>query len=195
MYNRGKGIKMKFKEYLNAAWSTHRSDPKQVADLLKENFKLMETEDDVMDMANLIVHICGDHLGEWNRGIELLRKLKNNATIKDQNLMNRYIGILTLGNNPNSKIDNFSPYDQVMILSSAATALAALGGLKNAEKFLKLSDEIVSTQFIKDESINLAMAKSGERIASTLQMKNDKSESEVDFMNLAIALNRKFTSL
>lgn len=186
---------MKFKEYLNAAWSTHRSDPKQVADLLKENFKLMETEDDVMDMANLIVHICGDHLGEWNRGIELLRKLKNNATIKDQNLMNRYIGILTLGNNPNSKIDNFSPYDQVMILSSTATALVALGGLKNAEKFLKLSDEIISTQFIKDESINLAMAKSGERIASTLQMKNDKSESEVDFMNLAIALNRKYTSL
>ena len=181
---------MNFKEYMTFAWSTHRTDSKKIADEFKENFKLMESEDDVMEMAGLIVHICGEHLGEWNRGIELLRKLKNNATIKDPSSMNRYVAILTLGNNPNSTILNFSPADQARIYSSTASALASLGGLKNSEKFLKLADEIQST----DGDVRQAIAKSGERIASTLQMKSEKNESEVDFMNFAISMTKKYST-
>jgi hypothetical protein len=181
---------MNFKEYLTASWSTHRTDSKKIADEFKENFKLMETEDDVMEMSGLIVHICGEHLGEWNRGIELLRKLKNNATIKDPSSMNRYVAILTLGNNPNTTIENFSPADQARIYAGTASALASLGGLKNAEKFLKLADEINST----DNDVKEAILKSGERIASTLQMKNEKNENEVDFMNFAISLTKKYAN-
>ena len=106
--------------------------------------------------------------------------------------MNRYVATLTLGNNPNTLIENFSPIDQGKIFASTASALASLGGLKNSEKFLKAADEILSAQSAKDESLVLALSKSGERIASTLQMKKYKNESEVDFMNLAISINKKY---
>lgn len=90
----------------------------------------METEDDVMKMSHLIVHVCGEHLGDWLLGLELLKKIKNNAKISDKAMMNRYVAILELGNNPNFKIDHFSVSDQASIYATTASALFNLGGMK-----------------------------------------------------------------
>lgn len=133
---------MNFKEYLKNARS---GDPKQVAEEFKANFALMESVEDVTAMTDLIVHICGEKLGEWEKGSELLKKLKNNAKIPDKAHMNRAVAILTLGNNPNTSIDHFSPEDQVKIYTTTAAAISNLGGVKNAEKLLKKAEEIKST--------------------------------------------------
>ena len=182
---------MTFKEYLSDAWSIHATEPKKIADEFKQHFNLMESEDDVMAITRLIVHVCGEHLGEWTRGIELLRKLKNNATIKDPSEMNRYMAILNLGNNPYTSIDNFSPSDQARIYASTASALTHLGGLKNAEKFLKLASEIISTQLPKEDAANKALAMAGNNIACSMEDKSQLDNSEVQLMILAATLARK----
>ena len=130
---------MNFKEYLKSARS---GDPKQVANEFKTNFALMETEDDVLEMTDLIVHICGEKLGEWARGSELLKKIKNNAKVNDRARMNRAVAILELGNNPNISIEKFSPEDQKIIYTTTANAIRNLGGVKNAEKLEKKAAEI-----------------------------------------------------
>ncbi|MDD4972857.1 MAG: hypothetical protein PHY93_00820 [Bacteriovorax sp.] len=183
---------MNFKEYLADAWSIHATNPRKVADEFKQNFNLMESEDDVTAITRLIVHVCGEHLGEWMKGIELLRKLKNNATIKDPKEMNRYMAILNLGNNPNTTIDNFSPSDQARIYASTASALANLGGLKNAEKFLKLASEIISTQLTNEDPANEALATAGNNIACTQEDKKERNEGEVELMILAATTARKY---
>jgi hypothetical protein len=132
---------MNFQEYLKKAKS---SDPKVVADEFKANFSLMESLEDVKEMTDLIVHVCGEQLGEWERGGELLKKLKNNAQIPDKAHMNRAVAILTLGNNPNTSMDHFSIEDQIIIYSTTASAIAKLGGVKNAEKLLKKAEELKS---------------------------------------------------
>ena len=182
---------MKFTEYLSVAWSTHATDPRKVADEFKQNFNLMESSDDVMSMTRLIVHVCGEHLGEWTKGIELLRKLKNNATINDPSEMNRYVAILNLGNNPYTTIDNFSLSDQARIYASTASALANLGGLKNAEKFLKLASEI-SAQLSSEDAANKALAMAGNNIAFSLEDKVERDSAEVQLMILAATLARKY---
>jgi mannitol-specific phosphotransferase system IIBC component len=182
---------MIFKEYLSDAWSTHAKDPRKVANEFKQNFNLMESAEDVLSMAQLIVHVCGEHLGEWTKGIELLRKLKNNATINDPSEMNRYMAILNLGNNPYTSIDHFSPSDQARIYASTASALANLGGLKNAEKFLKLAAEIISNQLSADDPANKALAMAANNIAGSLEEKAERDDSEVQLMMLAATLARK----
>ena len=182
---------MNFKEYISEAWSSHRTNPKKVADEFKQNFNLMETEEDVMSMTRLIVHVCGDHLGDWLRGIELLRKIKNNATISDSSEMNRYMAILNLGNNPNTAIENFSPSDQARIYASTASALVTLGGLKNAEKFLKLAEEI-SSHLLKDDPANQAVAIAANNIACALYDKTECSSSEIELMIFASTTARKY---
>jgi hypothetical protein len=133
---------MSFKNYLENAKAIQSTNPKKVADEFKENFSLMATEEDVRDMTDLIVHVCGEELGEWERGLDLLKKLKNNAKISDKTHMTRSVGILSLGNNPNLSIEHFPLSEQVKIYITTAAALTKLGGHKNAEKFLKKADEI-----------------------------------------------------
>lgn len=182
---------MNFKQYLNEVESELLENPRKVADELKQNFKLMESVDDVMEMARLIVQVCGEHLGEWPRGIELLRKLKNNATIKDQSAMKRYVAILELGNNPNSSIEHFSPTDQVRIYAATALALFHLGGLKNTEKFIKRSMEITSTQLSKEDPANDELVKAVGTIARALDKKTVRNAAEDELMKVADSIGRQ----
>ncbi len=186
---------MNFKEYLTAAWSLHMTDPKKVADEIKQNFNLMESDDDVMAITRLIVHVCGEHLGDWTKGIELLRKLKNNATIKDPAEVNRYMAILTLGNNPNESIENFKDSDQVIIYASVASALTSLGGIKNAEKFLTLAAQISRTQLNKDDPALRALATSCNSMIRTLENKMESTPHEIQLMILAAKTARHFWEL
>src|SRR4051812_38819018 len=132
---------MNFKEYINKAWAAHAKDSRSVADDFKKHLALVESPEDISALSHLIVHVCGEHLGDWLNGLDLLKKLKNNPHHKDKNSMNRYVAILELGNNPATSIDHFSPSDQVRILASVASALGNLGGLKRAESYLSRAQE------------------------------------------------------
>lgn len=180
---------MTFNDYLDNAWSTHATDPKKLADEFKSHFSLMESEDDVMAMASLIVHVCGEHLGEWEKGIDLLRKLKNNATIKDKEQMNRLMAILNLGNNPNSSMEHFSSSDQARIYSTTASALANLGGIKNANKLLTKAAEIASS-LKKEDPAQRSLAIAGNNMASSLEEKIDRTDAETELMIHAAHLAR-----
>lgn len=150
---------MLFNDYRENAWAMHASDPKKVAEEFKQNFNLIKTEDDLLELAQLIVHVCGEHLGDWVKGVELLRKLKNNPAIKDQSELNRCVAILNLGNNPSTSISQFSPSDQAIIFSSTAFALLKLGGLKNAEKLLKLASPIINDLLESDDCAHEIISK------------------------------------
>lgn len=173
---------MKFNEYLQNAWSEHSTDSKKIASEFKDHFKYMETDDDVMSMARLIVHVCGEHLGDWEHGISLLKKLKNNATIKDKNEMNRNVAILNLGNFPDTKLDNFNHSDQCIIYAQTASALANLGGIKNADKFYRLACQLADDFLNKDDSAIKILAMSGNNIATNLELKKNRNEKENDLM-------------
>lgn len=176
---------MNFNEYLQNAWSLHTTDSKKVADEIKENFKLMQSEDDVMSMARLIVHVCGEHLGDWERGISLLKKLKNNATVKDKNEMNRNMAILNLGNFPDTTLDNFSDSDKSIIYAKTASALANLGGTKNALKFYQLACKLADENLTKQDLAIKTLAISGNNIANTLEDKKNRSEKDNELMLFA----------
>lgn len=132
---------MNFKDYIE---TTKKSDAdyRKIAEEFKNNFSFMQSPEDVIVMAQTIVMVCGEKLGEWQLGLELLKKLKNNATIVDKEEMNRCVAILTLGNNPHSSLEKFSAADQKVIYTVTAKALKNLGGLKNAEKLLEKASKL-----------------------------------------------------
>jgi hypothetical protein len=183
---------MNFKEYIADAWASHAEDPRKVAYEFKQNFQLMESEEDVTSITRLIVHVCGEHLGEWMLGIDLLRKLKNNAKISDPSEMNRYMAILNLGNNPNTSIENFSASDQARIYVSTASALANLGGIKIADKFLKLTDEIATTRLSKEDPALKTISLFTQSIASSFASRAEKTTQEIELLNLATTLAQKY---
>ena len=182
---------MNFKEYVDHVKSVHHHEPAKVIAEFKDNFALMETEADVMVMADLIVHVCGQ-MGEWEKGSELLRKIKNNAKISDKNAMNRFVAILDLGNNPNLSLEKFTVSDQVMIYAPVSTALVGLGGFKNAEKLLMKASELASSLPKEDPAIKMLGYLAG-YIAKSLDAKVDKNETEKMFILKAQEVVKKLS--
>ncbi len=180
---------MKFGEYIKSAWFNHAKDPRSVADNIKSNFNLMETDEDIMKMAHLIVHVCGEHLGDWLLGLELIKKLKNNAPIKDKEAMSRYKAILELGNNPQFAINHFSNSDQSQILATTASALANLGGLKNAEKFLNMSSELLP-QLPSGDPAFRSLAITGHNVAGALLELEHLSPAQIQLMIRSAVISR-----
>lgn len=182
---------MTMKDYLKSAWTLHATDPKRVLEEVKQNFSLIETEADITALAHLITHVSGEHLGDWLNGLDLLKKLKNNALIKNKADMNRFVAILELGNNSATSIENFSPSDQVRILATTASALASLGGLKLAESYLGRAENLVQS-LAKEDPANRALAVTGNTIASSLEEKKNRNANETELMIRAATIARKF---
>ena len=181
---------MNFKEYVAHVKAVHHQEPAKVIAEFKDNLGLMETEADVMTMTDLIVHVCAQ-MGEWEKGIELLRKIKNNAKINDKNAMNRNVAILDLGNNPNISLEKFSSSDQVMIYAPVSAALVGLGGYKNADKLITKAGELADTLPSEDPAIKTLAYLAG-YIAKSLSAKTNKNEMEEMFILKAQDILKKF---
>ena len=63
---------MKFKQYIDKAWSDHARDAKSVFNCLGEGEELIVSNENIPVLARLIAHVCGDHLSLWENGIEKL---------------------------------------------------------------------------------------------------------------------------
>lgn len=182
---------MNFKEYLNKAWSVHATSPEKTLEEAKQQIPLLESEADLLALSNLIVHLSGEHLGDWRTGLELLRKLKNNSLLKNRTEMNRYVAILELGNNSATTIEHFSISDQARIYASTASALANLGGLKLALNYLTRAQDLVK-DLPKEDLANKSLAMTGNNIAVTLEEKKDRNPNETEVMISAAKTGRFF---
>lgn len=182
---------MTISEYINSAWTLHATSPEQVLAEMKDQFKNIETEDDILKLAHLIVHVSGEHLGKWQTGLELLRKLKNNSLLKKRADMQRFVAILELGNNPNTSIEKFSSSDQARILATTGSALISLGGLKTGELFLKKAS-VLAEGFEPSDPANMTLAMNANNVASSLEEKSDRSAEEAVVMIDAAKMARVF---
>ncbi|MBY0415405.1 MAG: hypothetical protein K2Q18_14630 [Bdellovibrionales bacterium] len=172
---------MNFNDYVAHVKAVHQNEKEIIINGFKNNFNLMESASDVMVMSDLIVQVCA-HAGEWEKGSELLKKIKNNATITDKSAMNRNVAILELGNNPNTSLAKFSSSDQVMINATVATALVGLGGFKNAQKLFKNASELAASL----EKVDLAI----ETLLNQASDLSNKIESLSEKTELLNELNR-----
>jgi tetratricopeptide (TPR) repeat protein len=185
---------MKISEYVNSAWSMHATEPAKVLEEVKHQFAHIENEDEILSLANLIVHVAGEHLGQWLVGLELLKKLKNNPMLKNRQDMARMVAVLELGNNSATSIEKFSPSEQARILAQTASALASLGGIKLSESYLERAEKLVSGLEASDPA-NKSLAITGNNVASSLEEKKDRTESQTALMLKAAKLGRVYWAI
>lgn len=66
---------MDLDEFVRTGWQRHGDDAQGVFDSLPEGIGLVQQPGQVPQLAGLIVHVAGEHLGEWEDGLGLLRRL------------------------------------------------------------------------------------------------------------------------
>lgn len=62
--------------FLETAWADHGDRPQEVADRLATSLELVATPRDFAPFVRLLTHVYGEHLGQWQAGIELLLSLQ-----------------------------------------------------------------------------------------------------------------------
>ena len=67
---------MPFDAFLEAAWNDHGDRPREVADRLAASLDVVAAPEHVAQYARIVTHVFGEHLGEWARGVGLLRSLR-----------------------------------------------------------------------------------------------------------------------
>lgn len=61
--------------FLEQAWNTHADNPAGVAARLPLALPMLQSEDDLLALLNLGLHVWGEHLGAWQPGLAWLQTL------------------------------------------------------------------------------------------------------------------------
>jgi len=190
---------MKFDDFLNQAWNDHAAQPEKVSKTCVDAIKLIESDEQIPQLAQIITHVFGEHLGKWDEGIEALQKLRQIPALKisseSELAILRYVRCLELASGCDSSMDNFSHSDQVRIFAVAASALSGQNQIERAHKFFLRAVDCAQTSVSKDDVANRALAMTCNNLAVALEEKQNRSAFETDLMILAAKAARKFWEL
>jgi len=184
---------MSFEHFLQTAWNDHAQDSAAVANRLHEGIALLEKTEQIPPLARLVVHVTGEHLGEWDRGLELIEQLRQSAQPPEgsdaESALARSKAILSLCRG-DALPAGFSASDRVRILATAAGSLASHAQIATAEKFFREANKVART-LGKTDSAQRDLAVTCNNLAAALEEKKDRTFRESELMLIAAHASRR----
>jgi hypothetical protein len=177
---------MTYDEFLKAAWADHGDRPEEVAERLPGAVALMTAPANVPSFASLTTHVLGEHLGQWQRGIDLLETVRSSPMVEAGSTgdasLKRNIAALGFAGGDAAVLESLSSEDRACALAVAASAFAGRNEFKRA--IAAYSDAIgVARQGLPEKSPALrALAIGGNNLAAALEGKNDRDAVETEGM-------------
>lgn len=189
-----------FDTWLARAWDDHASNPEGVlARLRAEAASLINTEGRKPALLQLAHHVCGEHLGRWQEGIEVLQRLSalpaGQAAAASDPAAQRCIASLALAGGLSDLRADLSASDQVRVTAMAATSLAPHKSPRASALLQEALAMFDAAGLPSDDPCVRALAVSGNNLAATLEEKPQRSEDEVALMILAAQSARRFWAL
>lgn len=177
---------MTIDELLKAGWDDHGDRPQDVADRLAAAMHLLQSPDQVAPFVHLLAHVYGEHLGLWQRGVELLESLRAvpafGASTVAAGPLTRGIATLRYANGDVAALDALSAEDRVRALATASSAFAARNELIRAISAYTEALRTGETGLAAGSPALRALAVGGNNLAATLEGKADRSALETQAM-------------
>ena len=192
---------MAFDAFIAQAWDEHAADPQGVAARLGDTgLALVSQESQVAPLATLAHHVCGEHLGRWREGLDLLQRLAAlpaaAASGTAAEALRRCQASLALCAGDADARPALTLSDRIRVGAMAAASL----GLHDAPRALELlrqaSAEAESSALPDADPAHRALAANGNNLACTLEEKTaPRSPEEVALMILAAQTARRHWAL
>jgi phenylpyruvate tautomerase PptA (4-oxalocrotonate tautomerase family) len=186
---------MNFETYIDQAWTDHANQTEKVAKEFPSAIQFIKTNEQIAQLAALVTHVMGEHLGRWDDGVAILLNLRKNHNYlidtETEKTIRRSMAILKMASGGIVALNEHTVSDQIRILSSAASALA-LRDISKARDLLNQALELSKSELGKKDPANRALAVTGNNLAATLEEKKDRSQAETEFMILAANIGRKY---
>lgn len=185
--------------FLESAWSDHADRPQDVADRMAASFDVIQAPEHVPPFVRLLVHVYGEHLGEWQRGVDLLGSLRRlpavDASTPAVDSIVRGVATLRYASGSPETLNALSPEDQVLALATASSALAAREDIPRAITAFAEAVHAAQAGLPPASPGNRALAVGGNNLAATLEEKHDRTASETEAMVAAAEAGLKYWKL
>jgi hypothetical protein len=187
---------MTFEEFLNQAWGDHATQSQQVAARLADGFRLIQQTSQIPQMALLVTHVFGEHLGQWDEGIRTLQLLRQipafNNDHESEQAIARSIVSLEIAGEKRTSIDELSVSDQIRVLAVASSALSEQRNAEKAQILFQKALGLAKAGLSKEDPANRALAVTGNSLACALEEKSSRTPAEIELMILAAKTGRKY---
>ncbi len=182
-----------FKTFINDCWAKHETESEFVAKKLEDSQNVVTNENELASYVGIVVHTLGGHLGEWQRGIDLLESLKE-LKLENKDPIIRGQAILALGMNDckNKYLDMVTDDQMASVYSHAATELLNQDQNQKAKTFLDKALSLVPNDLDNTNSLAKSLAISTNNMACALEEKNELSLEDSELMILCATTARKY---
>ena len=177
---------MPFDAFLEAAWNDHGDRPREVADRLAASLDTITAPEHVAQYARIVTHVYGEHLGEWARGVGLLRSLRElpafDRSPAAEGAVARGIGALRYVEGDARALEALSQDDRIAAIATAASAFAGLGEFKRALDAYAQALALADAGLPEGSPALRALAIGGNNLAAALEEKRDRDDAETQGM-------------
>lgn len=184
---------MKFTDFIQKNWVEHGSQPDKVARELAKKVDEELNSEQTIQISQLLVHIYGEHLARFEKGISVLNKLQNSQLESEAQIaLQRSMAALELSGGKRDRLDSLSHSNQARALTISATALATFGKIQESLMNFQQALAITSVQLSTKDPANRYLAIAGNNLACSLEKRANKSDRETEFMIMAAHTGRKY---
>ena len=180
---------MTFDAFLETAWNDHGDRPQEVADRLASSLHVVQAAEHIPPFARLVMHVYGEHLGLWDRGIavlESLRRLPASAgSAAAGATLDRNIATLRYAGGDTTVLESLSAEDRISVLALAASAFSGRNGMKRAIAAYAEALALAEAGLPPQSPALRALAVGGNNLAAALEEKKDRNDAETEGMLVA----------
>lgn len=176
---------MDLKEFLSKAWADHGDHCEDVARRIESATLVPDTPDEVRQLAGLVLHVFGEHLGRWDQAHGQLARLGGFAAAADpaaRRSLQRGHAVLELAARPDTDLAGLEPDDRVAALAMAASMQQGRGQFTQAihsyTRALALAADGVDESGIAPR----ALAVTGNNLAAALEEQEARDAFETEGM-------------
>ena len=188
---------MDFDAFISQAWNDHADDAAGVAQRLQtQGLALLSQESQIVPLAHLAHHVWGEHLGQWQEGLQLQQQLAalplctpGGAAAQG---LRRFMASLQLCAGQDGQRPGLSASDRIRV---SAMAAASLAGHDTARALVLFEDALAQADAAKlpdADPYTRALAATGNGLACTLEEKPSRSADERRLMILAAQTARRY---
>jgi hypothetical protein len=126
----------RLRESLLQDWQDHTKQPTAVAARLKARLEFPMGAQDLVELAALATHVFGEHLGDWEAGMNYLDRLADahdDAPADARRRLDRQHAVLERLEDANASLDRFDADDRVYITALALPAITLQRSVEEAE--------------------------------------------------------------
>lgn len=188
-----------FDDWLGQAWDDHVKDAGAVAARLDEGRALATDQKQLASLAHLAHHLYGEHLGDWNGGVDWLLALAEHPHYTSQDearaALGIYLGSLALSGGHDDGAQALSLSDRVRASALAAGNLATRDTARAMALFKQALHDAEDGGLPADGPHVRSLAVTSNNLAATLEEKALLSTDERELMIRAAQAARRYWAI